>query len=65
MKLFAGLDIGTGGARIDVVTEELEIKYENSIKYDLFSPQQGWAEQKPEQILEAVSTLLAAQYYGC
>ncbi len=59
MKLFAGLDIGTGGARIDVVTEELEIKYENSIKYDLFSPQQGWAEQKPEKILEAVSTLLA------
>ena len=58
MKLFAGLDIGTGGARIDVVTEELEIKYENSIKYELFSPQQGWAEQDPKQILDAVSALL-------
>lgn len=59
MKLFAGLDIGTDGARIDVVTEDLELKYENSIKYELFSPQQGWAEQDPEQIFQVVSTLLA------
>jgi len=66
MKLFAGLDIGTGGARIDVVTEELELKYENSIKYDLFSPQEGWAEQEPEKIFEAVSTLLneVAEKFG-
>ncbi len=58
MKLFAGLDIGTDGARIDVVTEDLELKYENSINYELFSPQQGWAEQDPDQIFNAVSTLL-------
>jgi len=59
MKLFAGIDIGTDGVRIDVMTEELVLKYENSIHYELFSPQQGWAEQDPEQIFQAVSTLLA------
>ncbi|MFW5736617.1 MAG: gluconokinase [Halanaerobium sp.] len=59
MKLFAGLDIGTDGARIDVVTEDLVLKYENSIHYELFSPQQGWAEQDPDQIFQVVSTLLA------
>jgi gluconokinase len=59
MKLFAGLDIGTNGVRIDVVTENLVLKHENSIKYDLFSPQQGWAEQDPDQIFDAVYTLLA------
>ncbi|MFN2339803.1 MAG: gluconokinase [Halanaerobium sp.] len=66
MKLFAGIDIGTDGARIDVMTEELELKYENSIKYDLFSPQQGWAEQDPDQIFQVVSTLLTevAEKFG-
>ena len=58
MKLFAGLDIGTDGARIDVLTEDLELKYENSINYELLSPQQGWAEQDPDQIFDVVSTLL-------
>jgi len=58
MKLFAGLDIGTEGVRIDVLTENLELKYENSIHYKLISPQQGWAEQEPEQIFEAVYSLL-------
>lgn len=58
MKLFAGLDIGTDGVRIDVVSEDLELKYENSIHYKLISPQQGWAEQDPEQIFDAVYSLL-------
>lgn len=58
MKLFAGLDIGTEGARIDVVTEDLELKYENSIKYKTESPHQGWAEQDPDKIYIAVHRLL-------
>ncbi|RAK06962.1 gluconate kinase (FGGY family) [Halanaerobium saccharolyticum] len=59
MKLFAGLDIGTDGARIDVLTENLELKYEKSINYELISPQQGWAEQDPDQIFDTVYSLLA------
>lgn len=58
MKLFAGLDIGTNGARIDIVNENLQLKYEKSINYELLSSHQGWAEQDPEQIFNAVYTLL-------
>ncbi|SDC22853.1 FGGY family of carbohydrate kinases, N-terminal domain [Halanaerobium congolense] len=58
MKLFAGLDIGTDGARIDVLTGDLELKYENSINYELLSPRQGWAEQDPDQIFDVVNNLL-------
>lgn len=58
MNLYAGLDIGTGGVRINIVNSKLELLYEKSIKYDTFSPELGWAEQDPDQILKAVENIL-------
>ncbi|MDI6600830.1 MAG: FGGY family carbohydrate kinase [Thermoanaerobacteraceae bacterium] len=56
--LFAGLDIGTDGARIAVTDEKLNIKYTNSIKYSTKSPMEGWVEQNPYEIYNAVVDIL-------
>jgi gluconokinase len=53
MELFAGLDIGTNGVRIVVADEQLNIRYEEDRNYCTRSPEEGWAEQDPEEIFTA------------
>lgn len=59
MDLFAGLDIGTNGARIVVADERLDIMHESMRNYETSSPQEGWAQQDAGEIFTACLELLA------
>lgn len=58
MELFAGLDIGTNGARIVVTDERLDIMHESMRNYETSSPREGWAQQDAGEIFTACLELL-------
>ncbi|MFP4661728.1 MAG: gluconokinase [Halanaerobiales bacterium] len=58
MPLYAGLDIGTNGARLVVLDYMFTIKYQNELFYQTYSPAEGRAEQDPEEIYQATYNLL-------
>jgi gluconokinase len=58
MELFAGLDIGTNGARIVAADERLDIKHESMRYYPTSSPREGWAQQDAGEIFTACLELL-------
>lgn len=58
MELFAGLDIGTNGARIVAADERLYIGHEAQRYYATSSPEEGWAQQDAGEIFTACLELL-------
>ena len=48
MSYSLGIDLGTSGVKIVLVTIEGEIVKEVSKIYPIYYPQSGWAEQHPE-----------------
>ena len=48
MRYFLGLDLGTGGIKTVLFTEEgKEVTYALQ-EYPLYQPHNGWSEQEPE-----------------
>ncbi|MDE6182581.1 MAG: xylulokinase [Eubacteriales bacterium] len=54
MKYILGIDIGTSGTKTVLFNEEGQKVCSKTIEYDLIQPKNGWAEQAPEQWLNAV-----------
>jgi len=51
---FIGVDVGTAGCKAILLGENRKILAEASGRYDLLTPQPGWAELDPMQVSEAV-----------
>jgi xylulokinase len=64
MTYFLGLDIGTSAVKAALVDERGRVKGATSVAHPLFTPQPGWAEQRPEDwwksTVSAVRRLLGA-----
>jgi xylulokinase len=64
MTYFLGLDIGTSAVKAALVDARGRVKYATSVAHPLFTPQPGWAEQRPEDwwksTVTAVRRLLKA-----
>lgn len=54
MNYFVGVDIGTTSAKAVAFSERGEVITNFSFPYDMHHPQQGWSEQDPTVIFEAV-----------
>src|SRR5688572_12994827 len=49
MKSVLGIDVGTGGSRVVVVTDDGRVIASATVEHAPFSsPQTGWADQEPE-----------------
>ena len=53
MQYTLGLDIGTSAVKALLMDQDGEISAENSVEYPLYTPNPGWAEQKPEDWWQA------------
>jgi xylulokinase len=60
MSAFAGVDVGTTGARAVVVDESGTIMTSASTEYPLHTPRPGWSEQEPADWWNGVKQVLAA-----
>jgi gluconokinase len=56
---FIGVDVGTTSTKAIAFSAEGQVKAQGSQLYPLNVPQPGWAEQNPEEILEAVVAAVA------
>ena len=54
MQYLVGIDIGTSGTKTVLFDEEGHAIAAKTAEYPLYQPQNGWAEQKPEDWWEAV-----------
>jgi xylulokinase len=48
MRYFLGIDIGTSGVKVALVDESGRVKRTATAPHPLFTPQPGWAEQRPQ-----------------
>lgn len=53
-----GVDIGTTSTKAVLFSEKSEIVYQTSVEYPLLTPEPKAAEQNPEEILDAVITVI-------
>ncbi len=62
MNYLIGIDVGTSGARAVLFDENLNIISSASEEYPLYQPQNGWAEQDPEDwakaTIKAIKTII-------
>lgn len=58
--VLVGLDVGTTGARAVAVTPAGEVVAEATAPYPLLAPHPGWSEQRPDDWLAAVRTVLSS-----
>lgn len=54
MEYLLGIDIGTSGTKTVLFTKDGEALSSSTAEYPLYQPQNGWAEQDPEDWWEAV-----------
>lgn len=59
MRYLIGIDLGTSATKTVLFDEEGKIIASASQEYPLYQPQNGWAEQKPEDWKEAALTTIA------
>ena len=48
MRTYIGIDLGTSGAKLLLVSADGSILAENTQGYPVFYPRSGWSEQNPE-----------------
>lgn len=60
MKYLIGIDIGTSGTKSVLFNTDGSVVRSSSAEYPLYQPQNGWAEQSPEDWWEATVTTLKA-----
>ena len=58
MKYLIGIDIGTSATKTVLFDEKCTVAASASQEYLLYQPQNGWAEQKPEDWAEAVEATI-------
>ena len=54
MKTLLGIDLGTSGTKTVLFTEEGKVLAQKTVEYPLHQPQNGWAEQDPNDWWNAV-----------
>jgi len=54
MKCFIGIDLGTSATKTIIVNEEGKVLASESCPYPMYQPQNGWAEQDPQDWENAV-----------
>lgn len=59
MRYLIGIDLGTSATKTVLFDEDGNIMASASQEYPLYQPQNGWAEQKPEDWAEAALTTIA------
>ena len=57
-ELYVGIDIGTSNTKVIAVNSAAEVQYSASRGYPLHTPQDGYVEQDPELVVEAVVAAL-------
>lgn len=58
MKYVIGVDLGTSATKTILVDQNGKIVAEASVKYPMYQPENGWAEQDPSDWSEAaISTI--------
>ena len=60
MNYLIGIDIGTSATKTVLFDENCRVIASASREYPLYQPQNGWAEQKPEDWRDAVTATLQA-----
>ncbi|MDR1693544.1 MAG: xylulokinase [Oscillospiraceae bacterium] len=66
MKTVLGIDLGTSATKTVLFSEELEVLASASAEYPMAQPQNGWAEQNPEDWWKAaVETISAVLRESC
>ena len=60
MKYLLGVDLGTSGTKTVLFDENGEVIASAGKDYPLYTPQNGWAEQKPEDWRDAAIETIAA-----
>ncbi len=60
MKYLIGIDIGTSSTKTVLFDQNLNIKASSSMDYPIYQPNNGWAEQKPEDWKNAVLKTIRA-----
>ena len=55
MRYLIGVDLGTSATKTVLFDEELHVKASSSKAYPLSQPENGWAEQQPEDWYEATA----------
>jgi gluconokinase len=55
MKLFMGVDIGTTSTKAVLFREDGTIRGQAAVSYPIYQPAPGWAEQDPDEIVQAVT----------
>ena len=58
MNYLIGIDIGTSATKTVLFDENCQVVATASAEYPLYQPQNGWAEQKPEDWRQAVTATL-------
>lgn len=58
--MYIGIDLGTSSVKIILVNENGTVVKEDSITYPLYFPQDGWAEQNPQDWLDAIVKILSS-----
>lgn len=53
MKYVIGVDLGTSATKTILVDQNGKIVAEASVKYPMYQPENGWAEQDPSDWSEA------------
>lgn len=59
MKYLLGIDIGTSGTKTVLFTQEGEAVASATVEYPLIQPQNGWAEQHPDDWWEAARSTVS------
>lgn len=59
MKYLLGIDIGTSGTKTVMFDENLQPVSSSTVEYPMYQPQNGWAEQNPEDWYNAVVKTIA------
>lgn len=57
-QFFIGLDLGTTSVKALAFNEKGMVLIKDAVTYPTYSPSPGWAEQKPDQIINAVGKCL-------
>ena len=60
MRYLLGIDIGTSGTKTVLFDEFMNEKASHTVEYPMYQPQNGWAEQEPEDWYNAVIETIKA-----
>ncbi len=58
MKTYIGIDLGTSGVKVSLVSADGKIIKQTSCEYPVIYPQSGWTEQNPEEWLSGTMSAL-------